>query len=152
MEDRGRARRRAHSGPNPGRSSSYGNFSNAPQELNATQASFLAGAAVTQAHHASTVANNAAEVALSSQLEAQHAQRVANAIHADFAQASAACQEQATRAYLAQQEEARVAIQQRDHNLQVLEMRAQQHVQGIRHEAERFLNSNSIRNARAFNT
>ena len=148
MEDRGRARRRAHSGPNPGRTS-YGNFSNAPQELNATQASFLAGAAVTQAHHASTVANNAADVALSSQLEAQHAQRVAQAIHAgavqqqtDFAQAAAAYQEQATRAFLSQQEEARVAIEQRDHNLQVLEMRAQQHVQGIRHEAEREIIAN----------
>ena len=60
----------------------------------------------------------------------------------DFAQAAAAYQEQATRAFLSQQEEARVAIEQRDHNLQVLEMRAQQHVQGIRHEAEREILAN----------
>ena len=85
-----------------------------PIDLNATQASFLAGAAVTQAHQASLIANNAADVALSSQLEVQHAQQVAKAIHAgavqqqsDFAQAAAAYQQQATRAYLAQQEEAR---------------------------------------------
>ena len=119
MEERGRARQRARSGPEP--SSSSGHNPNVPIDLNATQASFLAGAAVTQAHHASLIANNAADVALSSQLEVQNAQRVANAIHAgavqqqsDFAQAAAAYQQQATRAYLAQQEEARAAIEQRD--------------------------------------
>jgi len=104
----------------------------------------LAGAAVAQAHHVSLIANNAVDAALSSQLEVQNAQRVANAIHAgavqqqtDFAQAAAAFQQQATRAYLAQQEEARAAIEQRDNNFQLLQMRAQQHLQGIRDEAER---------------
>ena len=70
--------------------------------------------------------------------------RKQKAIHAgavqqqsEFAQAAAAFQQQATRAYLAQQEEARAAIEQRDRNFQLLEMRAQQHVQGIRNEAER---------------
>ena len=126
MEDRGRARQRARSGPDPSSSSSRHN-PNVPIDLNATQASFLAGAAVTQAHQASLIANNAADVALSSQLEVQHAQQVAKAIHAgavqqqsDFAQAAAAYQQQATRAYLAQQEEARAAIEQRDNNIQLL--------------------------------
>ena len=147
MEERGRARQRARSGPEP--SSSSGHNPNVPIDLNATQASFLAGAAVTQAHHASLIANNAADVALSSQLEVQNAQRVANAIHAgavqqqsDFAQAAAAYQQQATRAYLAQQEEARAAIEQRDNNFQLLQMRAQQHVQGITDEAEREILAN----------
>ena len=148
MEDRGRARQRARSGPDPSSSSSRHN-PNVPIDLNATQASFLAGAAVTQAHQASLIANNAADVALSSQLEVQHAQQVAKAIHAgavqqqsDFAQAAAAYQQQATRAYLAQQEEARAAIEQRDKNFQLLQMRAQQHVQGIRNEAEREILAN----------
>ena len=148
MEDRSRARQRARSGPDPSSSSSRHN-PNVPIDLNATQASFLAGAAVTQAHQASLLANNAADVALSSQLEVQHAQQVAKAIHAgavqqqsDFAQAAAAYQQQATRAYLAQQEEARAAIEQRDNNFQLLQMRAQQHVQGIRHEAEREILAN----------
>ena len=148
MEDRGRARQRARSGPDPSSSSSRHN-PNVPIDLNATQASFLAGAAVTQAHQASLIANNAADVALSSQLEVQHAQQVAKAIHAgavqqqsDFAQAAAAYQQQATRAYLAQQEEARAAIEQRDNNFQLLQMRAQQHVQGIRNEAEREILAN----------
>ena len=148
MEDRGRARQRARSGPDPSSSSSRHN-PNVPIDLNATQASFLAGAAVTQAHQASLIANNAADVALSSQLEVQHAQQVAKAIHAgavqqqsEFAQAAAAYQQQATRAYLAQQEEARAAIEQRDNNIQLLQMRAQQHVQGIRQEAEREILAN----------
>ena len=148
MEDRGRARQRARSGPDPSSSSSRHN-PNVPIDLNATQASFLAGAAVTQAHQASLIANNAADVALSSQLEVQHAQQVAKAIHAgavqqqsDFAQAAAAYQQQATRAYLAQQEEARAAIEQRDRNFQLLEMRAQQQVQGIHNEAEREILAN----------
>ena len=147
MEERGRARQRARSGPDP--SSSSGHNPNVPIDLNATQASFLAGAAVTQAHHASLIANNAADVALSSQLEVQHAQQVAQAIHAgavqqqsDFAQAAAAYQQQATRAYLAQQEEARAAIEQRDNNFQLLQTRAQQHVQGIRDEDEREILAN----------
>ena len=63
MEDRGRARQRARSGPDPSSSSSRHN-PNVPIDLNATQASFLAGAAVTQAHQASLIANNAADVAL----------------------------------------------------------------------------------------
>ena len=148
MEDRGRARQRARSGPDPSSSSSRHN-PNVPIDLNATQASFLAGAAVTQAHQASLIANNAADVALSSKLEVQHAQQVAKAIHAgamqqqsDFAQAAAAYQQQATRAYLAQQEEARAAIEQRDNNFQLLQLRAQQHVQGIRNEAEREILAN----------
>ena len=147
MGDRGRARQRAHSGPEPSSSSRHN--PNVPIDLNATQASFLAGAAVTQAHHASVIAKNAADIALSSQLEIQNAQRVAKAIHAgavqqqsEFAQAAAAFQQQATRAYLAQQEEARAAIEQRDRNYQLLEVRAQQHVQGIRHEAEREILAN----------
>ena len=148
MEDRGRARQRARSGPDPSSSSNRHN-PNVSIDLNATQASFLAGAAVTQAHQASLIANNVADVALSSQLEVQHAQQVAKAIHAgavqqqsDFAQAAAAYQQQATRAYLAQQEEARAAIEQRDNNFQLLQMRAQQHVQGIRNEAEREILAN----------
>ena len=109
----------------------------------------MAGAAVTQAHHASVLANNAADVALSSQLEVHNAHRFAEAIHAgavqqqsDFAQAATAFQQQATRAYLTQQEEARAAIEQRDRNFQLLEMRAHQQVQGIRNEAEREILAN----------
>ena len=139
---RGRDRQRAHSGSHPGASSR--SRPNVPIDLDSTQATFLAGAAISHAHHASIIANNAASVALSSQHEVQHAQDVANAIHAGavqqqsaFAQAAAAMQQQATRAYLAQQEEARVAIEQRDNNLQLLEMRSHQQVQGILHEAER---------------
>ena len=79
------ARQRARSGPEPSSSSRHN--PNVPIDLNATQASFLAGAAVTQAHHASLIANNAADVALSSQLEVQNAQRVAKAIHAGAAAA-----------------------------------------------------------------
>ena len=143
MEERGRSRQRPRPGHDPSSSSGYN--PKAPSDLNATEASFLAGAAVSQAHHASMMANNAADA----QLEAQHAQRVAQAIHAgalqqqtDFAQAAAAFQHQATRAFLTQQEEARAAIEQRDHNMQLLEMRAQQHVQGIRDEAEREILAN----------
>ena len=82
MEERGRPRQRAHVGPEPSSSSGY--FPDITIDLNATQASFLAGAAISQAHHAPQIANNAADVALSSQLEVQHAQRVANAIHPEL--------------------------------------------------------------------
>ena len=147
MEDRGRGRQRAQPGPGPSSSSSY--RPDNPIDLSASQASFLAGAAVTHAHQASQIANNAADVALSSQLELQHAQRVATAIHAgavqqqaDFAQAATTLREQATRAFLVQQEEARAAIEQRDHNFQLLQLRAQQQVQGVIQEAEREIVAN----------
>ena len=147
MEDRGRGRQRAQPGPGPSSSSSY--RPDNPIDLSASQASFLAGAAVTHAHQASQIANNAADAALSSQLELQHAQRVATAIHAgavqqqaDFAQAATTLREQATRAFLVQQEEARAAIEQRDHNFQLLQLRAQQQVQGVIQEAEREIVAN----------
>ena len=72
MEDRGRDRQRVQPGPGPSSSSSY-RPSN-PIDLSASQASFLAGAAVTHARQATQIANNAADAALSSQLELQHAQ------------------------------------------------------------------------------
>ena len=57
-----RFRQRAPHGPNP---------SNSPDEdnsvdLSATQATFLAGAAVTQAHHAANLADHASNVAIQS--------------------------------------------------------------------------------------
>ena len=145
MEDRGRGRQRAQPGSGPSSSSSY--RPDNPIDLGASQAFFLAGAVVTHAHQASQIANNAADAAFSSQLELQHAQRVATAIHAgavqqqaDFAQAATTLREQATRAFLVQQEEARAAIEQRDHNFQLLQLRVQQ--QGVIQEAEREIVAN----------
>ena len=76
--DVGRGRRRTQPGPNPSGSHRQG----VPIDLNATQASFLAGAAVNQAHHASVIADNAVTAALNATVETQHAQEMARAIHA----------------------------------------------------------------------
>ena len=61
-----RFRQRAPHGPNPSNSPDEDN----PVDLSATQATFLAGAPVTQAHHAATIADHASNVAIKSQLEA----------------------------------------------------------------------------------
>ena len=55
-----RFRQRAPYGHNP--SNSPGD--NIPVDLSATQATFIAGAAVTQAHHAAHVADHASNVAI----------------------------------------------------------------------------------------
>ena len=54
-----RYRQRAPRGPNPSNSPDEDN----PVDLSATQAAFLAGAAVTQAHHAANLADHASNVA-----------------------------------------------------------------------------------------
>ena len=60
---RGRDRQRAHSGSHPGASSR--SRPNVPIDLDSTQATFLGGAAISYAHHASIIAINAASVVLS---------------------------------------------------------------------------------------
>ena len=141
MEDRVGLGREHVQGPDPSSSSSRHN-PNVPIDLNATQASFLAGAAVTQAHQASLIANNAADVALSSQLEVQHAQQVAKAIHA-----GGRANNSLTLLRLQRRTNSRPHVptwlSRRKLGLplsrgiitslfQLLQMRAQQHVQGIR--------------------
>ena len=59
-----RFRQRAPYGPNPSNSPD----DNGPVDLSATQATFLAGAAVSLAHHAAHVADHASNVAIQSQL------------------------------------------------------------------------------------
>ena len=74
----GGVRRRTQPGPNPSGLHRQG----VPIDLNATQVSFLAGAAVNQAHHASVIADNAVTAALNATVETHHAQEMARAIHA----------------------------------------------------------------------
>ena len=107
---RHRYRQRGPHGPNPSNSPDPDN----PVDLSATQASFLAGAAVSQAHRAANLADHASSVALQSQLEAQHARAALVQQQSDFGQVAAAMRDSATRAILHNQEEARAALAERD--------------------------------------
>ena len=80
-----RFRQRGPHGPNPSNSPDEDN----PVDLSATQATFLAGAAVTQAHHAATIADHASNVAIQSQLEAFQARQVIAQQQSDFGQVAA---------------------------------------------------------------
>ena len=104
-----RFRQRAPHGPNPSNSPDEDN----PVDLSATQATFLAGAAVTQAHHAATIADHASHVAIQSQLEAFQARQVIAQQQSDFGQVAAEMRDAAARAILHNQEEAQAALAER---------------------------------------
>ena len=70
---------------------------NNPVDLSAAQATFLAGAAVTQAHHAATIADHASNVAIQSQLEAFQARQVIAQQQSDFGQVAAEMRDAAAR-------------------------------------------------------
>ena len=133
---RNRYRQRGPHGPNP----SNGPDPDNPVDLSATQASFLAGAAVSQAHRAANLADHASSVALQSQLEAQHARAALVQQQSDFGQVAAAMRDSATRAILHNQEEARAALAERDRGSELFEhnlsLQAQQYVLGARHQAQ----------------
>ena len=133
---RNRYRQRGPHGPNP----SNGPDPDNPVDLSATQASFLAGAAVSQAHRAANLADHASSVALQSQLEAQHARAALVQQQSDFGQVAAAMRDSATRAILHNQDEARAALAERDRGSELFEynlsLQAQQYVLGARHQAQ----------------
>ena len=114
---RSRYRQRGPHGPNPSNSPDPDN----PVDLSATQASFLAGAAVSQAHRAANLADHASSVALQSQLEAQHARAALVQQQSDFGQVAAAMRDTAARAILHNQEEARAALAERDRGSELFE-------------------------------
>ena len=89
-------RQKAPHGPNPSNSPDPDN----PVDLSATQASFIAGAAVSQAHRAANLADHASTVAIQSQLEAQQARVALAQQQADFGQVAAAMRDPAARAIL----------------------------------------------------
>ena len=93
-----RFRQRGPHGPNPSNSPDEDN----PVDLSATQATFLAGAAVTQAHHAATIADHASNVAIQSQLEAFQARQVIAQQQSDFGQVAAEMRDAASKGHLAQ--------------------------------------------------
>ena len=86
-----RFRQRGPHGPSPRNSPEPDN----PVDLSATQATFLAGAAVSHAHHAATIADHASNVAIQSQLEAQHARHVIAQQQSGFDQVAAAMRDSA---------------------------------------------------------
>ena len=104
-----RYRQRAPHGPNPSNSPDEDN----PVDLSATQATFLAGAAVTQAHHAANLADHASNVAIQSQLEALQARYVIAQQQSDFGQVAAEMRDAAARAILHNQEEGQAALAER---------------------------------------
>ena len=131
-----RFRQRAPHGPNPSNSPDEDN----PVDLSATQATFLAGAAVTQAHHAATIADHASNVAIQSQLEAFQARRVIAQQQSDFGQVAAEMRDAAARAILHNQEEAHAALAERDRGSELFEhnlsQQAQQLILGARQQAQ----------------
>ena len=117
--------------PYPGRPQPSSSSTVPPVDLNATQATFLAGAAVHQAHQASMVAEHASNAALHFQQQAQVTQQNAVRQQAQFHQAATAIQSRAE-AYVRQaQEEARSAGVERDE----VARQASQTVEGFRREA-----------------
>ena len=114
---RNRYRQRGPHGPNPSNSPDPDN----PVDLSATQATFLAGAAVSHAHHAATIADHASNVAIQSQLESQHARFALAQQQSDFRQVAAAMRDAATAAILHNQEEAQVALAERDRGSELFE-------------------------------
>ena len=131
-----RFRQRAPHGPNPSNSPDEDN----PVDLSATQATFLAGAAVTQAHHAATIADHASNVAIQSQLEAFQARQVIAQQQSDFGQVAAEMRDAAARAILHNQEEAHAALAERDRGSELFEhnltQQAQQLIFGARQHAQ----------------
>ena len=131
-----RFRQRAPHGPNPSNSPDKDN----PVDLSATQATFLAGAAVTQAHHAATIADHASNVAIQSQLEAFQARQVIAQQQSDFGQVAAEMRDAAARAILHNQEEAQAALAERDRGSELFEhnlsQQAQQMIFGARQHAQ----------------
>ena len=131
-----RFRQRAPHGPNPSNSPDEDN----PVDLSATQATFLAGAAVTQAHHAATIADHASNVAIQSQLEAFQARQVIAQQQSDFGQVAAEMRDAAARAILHNQEEAHAALAERDRGSELFEhnlsQQAQQLILGARQQAQ----------------
>ena len=109
-----RFRQRGPYGPNPSNSPDPDN----PVDLSATQATFLAGAAITHAHHAATIADHASNVAIQSQLESQQARFALAQQQSDFRQVAAAMRDAATAAILHNQEEAQVALAVKCHTCQ----------------------------------
>ena len=122
-----RFRQRGPHGPNPGNSPDEDN----PVDLSATQATFLAGAAVTQAHHAATIADHASNVAIQSQLEAFQARQVIAQQQSDFGQVAAEMRDAAARAILHNQEEAHAALAERDRGSELFEHNLTQHAQQL---------------------
>ena len=117
--------------PHPGRPQPASSSTVPTVDLNATQATFLAGAAVHQAHQASMVAEHASNAALHFQQQAQVTQQNAVRQQAQFHQAATALQNRAE-AYVRQaQEEARSAGVERDE----VARQASQTVEGFRREA-----------------
>ena len=131
-----RFRQRGPHGPSPRNSPEPDN----PVDLSATQATFLAGAAVSHAHHAATIADHASNVAIQSQLEAQHARHVIAQQQSGFDQVAAAMRDSAVRAILHNQEEAQAALAERDRGSELFEynlnQQAHQLVLGARQHAE----------------
>ena len=131
-----RFRQRGPYGPNPSNSPDPDN----PVDLSATQATFLAGAAITHAHHAATIADHASNVAIQSQLETQQARFALAQQQSDFRQVAAAMRDAATAAILHNQEEAQVALAERDRDSELFEhnlnQQAQQLVLGARQHAQ----------------
>ena len=131
-----RFRQRAPHGPNPSNSPDEDN----PVDLSATQATFLAGAAVTQAHHAATIADHASNVAIQSQLEAFQARQVMGKQQSDFGQVAAEMRDAASRTILHNQEEAHAALAERDRGSELFEhnltQQAQQLIFGARQHAQ----------------
>ena len=131
-----RFRQRGPHGPNPSNSPDEDN----PVDLSATQATFLAGAAVTQAHHAATIADHASNVAIQSQLEAFQARQVIAQQQSDFGQVAAEMRDAAARAILHNQEEAHAALAERDRGSELFEhnltQQAQQLILGARQHAQ----------------
>ena len=131
-----RFRQRAPYGHNPSNSPDE----NVPVDLSATQATFIAGAAVSHAHHAAHVADHASNVAIQSQLEAFQARQAIVQQQAGFDQVAAAMRDAATRAILHNQEEAHAALAERDRGSELFEhnlsQQAQQLVLGARHQAQ----------------
>ena len=122
-----RFRQRAPHGPNPSNSPDEDN----PVDLSATQATFLAGAAVTQAHHAATIADHASNVAIQSQLEALQARQVIAQQQSDFGQVAAEMRDAAARAILHNQEEAHAALAERDRGSELFEHNLSQQAQQL---------------------
>ena len=120
-----RFRQRGPHGLNPSNSPDEDN----PVDLSATQATFLAGAAVTQAHHAATIADHASNVAIQSQLEAFQARQVIAQQQSDFGQVAAEMRDAAARAILHNQEEAHAALAERDRGSELFEHNLTQQAQ-----------------------
>lgn len=132
-----RFRQRGPHGPNPSNSPDPDN----PVDLSATQATFLAGAAITHAHQAANIADHASNVAIQSQLETLQARQLLAQQQSDFGQVAAAMRDSANRAIQHNLEEAQAALAERDRDMGLfqhnLNQQAEQLVLGARLQAQR---------------